>query len=228
MRIPYRQHVISRRRGGFAIIVVLSSLLVLTALFAIASQRSLSHIYGQASERDLVVRRTANAEILTLLIGLPPPVLSDGNITLPEPYADISLRIQDVGGLVDLNTASPELLDRMYGQLGISPSAAAEFRSWRRDGRRLLRVSDLIRITGRQGTDLDTIATVYSGRRGIAADLAPPEVVHLFGNAVGDIPAAFQSAPSGANYSIYDEQGNHLGVISVSAQDGQSRVLEVR
>lgn len=208
--------------------MVLSSLLLLTALFAIASQRSLGHIYGQTSELDLAARQVANAEILGLLISLPPSAISEGNIDLPEPYADVSMRIQDVGGLIDLNAASPELLERMYAQLGFIPQAAAEFRDWRRDGRRLLRVSDLIRITGEQSANLDKVATVYSGRRGISADLAPPEVVHLFGTVSGNIPVAFQSAPSGVNYAVYSDQGNYLGVISVSQYDGQSRILEVR
>ena len=106
----------SIKQEGFAIVVVLASLLILTTLFAIASQRSMAHVQNQGAERQLAQRQADNAAILTILRNLTSEDFLGETIILPEPFDGTSLRLQDVGGLIDLNTCllytSPSPRDR--------------------------------------------------------------------------------------------------------------------
>jgi len=220
----------SIKQAGFAIVVVLASLLILTTLFAIASQRSMAYVQNQGAERQLAQRQADNAAILTILHNLSSEDFLGETITLSEPFEGLSLRLQDVGGLIDLNTAAPELLELLFVGLEFPQTAAADFRSWRREGRRLIRIDDIIRITDADPSilnDLSRVATVFSGRRGIAPDIAPPEL-NLILNRNGNLPIEnFTSAPSGTNFAVY--VGDRLiGAISILDSADQSRVLELR
>lgn len=217
----------SAPRAGFAIVVVLASLMVLTAIFAIASQRSMAHVLVQNAEQHLAKRQADNAAILTLLLHIEPDALAAGPITLPPPFEATLIDAQDVGGLIDLNTASPELLGLLFNALDFPPDATTVFSRWRQDGQRLLRVDDLIRITQADLTLLDQllqIATVHSGRRGVNTEVAP-ESVKLIAGSSHETPA------SNTNFAIYlsdNRLQNLIGVISLVESQKQSRVLELR
>lgn len=215
------------RQAGFAIIVVLASLMILTTVFAIASNRSFAQIQMQTGERALSLRQFANAEILTLLMSVELDASTSKEVRLPYPFDEVDLRIQDVGGLIDLNTGTPELLARLFSALDAPSTAAASFRDWRRGGRRLQRVDDLIRIA-----DIDTeqreallaMATVHSGRTGVADAVAPDNVRAL----AAGLP---QTAPSQMNFAVFVQSNGReslIGVISYPSSGTQGRILERR
>ncbi|WP_322892206.1 MULTISPECIES: hypothetical protein [unclassified Yoonia] len=215
------------RQAGFAIIVVLASLLILTTVFAIASNRSFAQIQMQTGERTLSLRQFVNAEILTLLISIDLDSSLSDVVSLPYPFDGVGLRIQDVGGLIDLNTGRPELLARLFSALNAPNTAAANFWDWRRDGRRLQRVEDLIRIA-----DIDTeqreallaMATVHSGRNGVADAVAQDNVRAL----AAGLP---QTAPSQANFAVFLQSNGRerlIGIISYPSSGTQGRILELR
>lgn len=202
------------RRKGFALVVVLISLLILTALFTAASQRSLARLREDAGEALLLRRAAARAEVLELLLELPAEALPHGPLALPDGRI---VRLQDCGGLIDLNTASPALLAQMAQRLDLPETALARLRDWRRSGLRLQRVADFARIGGLtedEALAVARVATVYSGRPGIAPDAAPPEVLEIVTAPGGAVPEAFQSAPSGENFHVFLLGGERLaGVI---------------
>ena len=47
--------------------------------------------------------------------------------------------LQDVGGLIDLNTIAPDMLARVVEVFELGPEAMADYVTWRRSGRGLLR-----------------------------------------------------------------------------------------
>ena len=223
-------------RRGFAIIVVLSGLMVLTALLAVASQRSLAHLIDSSSEVRLarsqhdrmallrLVRRTGAAE---------DPELTD----LPPPYDGLTVRLQDVAGLVDLNTAAPELLDALFARLGLSEQELRRFRTWRGQGHRLLRATDLIRVAEADpqvAPMLARVATVFSGRTGVAGAVAPPEVIEMLRSGTSSIPPELLAlAPSRTNFVVVVGETGHgedqvWGTVYIGPDAMSSQVLEVR
>ena len=98
-----------------------------------------------------------------------------------------------------------------------------------RSGRRLLRVGDFLRVTGagqERLAELQAIATVHSGRHGIAPDVAPAGVVTLLG--VAELPPTWLSAPSGVNYAVGLREGTgarRIGVVQLGQGVGDGRVL---
>jgi len=217
---------ISKQQGGFAIVVVLSSLLVLTTLFAIASQRSMTHIQTSDATLRLADRQNRDTAALTLLLELGASDTIPGTVRID----DRLLKVQDVGGLIDLNTAAPELLEALFDNLDFPPDAARDFRDWRRIGRRLQRVDDLARITGASATamvQLEHLATVFSGRRGIAVEIAPEELRNIMRNFPGANRPDLATAPSNINYTIF-EGARTLGTISIPTEPEQRRILELR
>lgn len=224
------------RTDGFALIVVLFSLLILTALFAIAQNRSLSHLHDAASEERLIRNGQLARDLLDLAIALR-HASGDERVTAFPVEVDgepAVMRLQDVGGLVDLNTASPALLALLADRLVLPSDALARFRAWRRTPRRALRVSDFARVTGLDDENLPAllqIATVYSGRAGIAPEVAPQAVLDMLGaSRPEDVPDTLRSPPSGANFVVTvlrDRAASDvpLGVIHVGSASDASRVL---
>ena len=220
------------RRRGFALIVVLSSLAILTIIFAVASSRTMSRLLDGATERMLAQRGATNRELLQLALQLKSTTQGRDKteFTVSLNGQDYTLFLQDVGGLIDLNTAAPDMLERVVEAFDLGPDAMADYIAWRRSGRRLLRAGDFLRVTG-AGQDrlaeLQAIATVHSGRRGIAPDVAAAGVLALLGE---DPPPAWLSPPSGVNYAVVlrGERTRRIGVVHVGQGVGDGRVLVVR
>lgn len=176
-----------KARAGYALIVVLFSLTVLTLIFGASSARTIAHI-EQVQSNALILKRAHDAARMAELVmradvngpnleGRQSPIVMDG------------ITLQPATGLIDLNTASPALL-RLFLEGyrlpdGTIREALEKYRAWRRQGRTLLRVSDFRRVTGltvNQLPGLDQFATVYSGRTGIAVAQAPLALLqHLMG-----------------------------------------------
>lgn len=225
----------AHRKRGFAIIVVLASLLILTALFAISSTRSMAHIQNQSAEQYLAANKSHRVTLLRLVVETEPDNSTRGLVPLPAPFHAQTLRLQDVGGLIDLNSASPELLEKLFRHLHFPDNAQESFRSWRRDGQRLMRVDDLIRITNADPVLLPAlaqVATVFSGRRGIAIEHAPEKVLEIVRDGRSTISDSDISAASNTNFRVYlqdtDTSELMIGVVSILGNNGQSRILEAR
>jgi len=153
------------------------------------------------------------------------------------------IELQDTGGMIDLNTAAPDLIERLAGYLSLPPNALDRFRAWRRTPYRLLRTSDFLRITGapRELEDrLAQVATVFSGRRGIAPNVAPQEIVEMFlgqGSSremlAAEIGEAMISAPSGVNFLVSVEDTGTgqqwlAGAVHLPPQEQSRRILWLR
>lgn len=225
MKAPHKQQ-FTPPKGGFAIVMVLASLTVLTMVFAITSQRSMTHLHTIQADRHLAGTQADNQAILIVLLAAGRD-LTGAPIVLPPPYEEAELRLQDVGGLIDLNTASPALLSRLFGALDFPSDAQTVFTNWRQEGQRLQRVDDLIRITGadpRLLPVLEQVATVHSGRRGVSLEVAPERVKEISGPDDGTVPST-------VNFAVYrtiSGEERLLGILSYSDEDGGGRVLEVR
>ncbi len=72
------------------------------------------------------------------------------------------------------------------------------------------------------------VSTVHSRRRGIAPDLAPQGMLAILGQ--DELPPAWLSPPSGANYAVVlvgEETTRRIGVVHVGQAVGDGRVLGV-
>jgi hypothetical protein len=220
-------------QAGFALVVVLSMLLVATMLFATVQSRRLAELRYGATDRLILERQLQNEDILRLAMALrlSEPDTTSFSITLGGVSHQVSL--QDVGGRVDLNSASPELLDRLARSFGIDEVGMTKFRTWRQVPNRLLSVADFLRLTELPVTSLVQLtaaATVHSGRVGVARDHATLEafrIVSEFPNAPSVTPAAilqqFVSEPNGINFIVLaesDGRARALGVIELGGFPG--------
>lgn len=225
-----KSHHHRRHSRGFALIVVLSSLAILTIIFSVASSRTMSRLLDGASERMLAQRGFTNRELLTLALQLKTSVAGREQTEFNAEINGVThtLFLQDVGGLIDLNTAAPELLERVVEAFELGPEAMTDYIAWRRTGRRLLRVSDFLRVTGagqERLTELLAVATVHSGRRGIAPDVAPQGVLAVLRQ--DELPPAWLSPPSGVNYAVVlvEETTHRIGVVHMGQAVGDGRIL---
>lgn len=209
-------------RKGFALIVVLAFLIILTILLSIAANRNVAQAGLLKSEVTLLENEIALRDTLSILESLDPSVF-DGNQTVEA--GDYKIHIQDVGGLIDLNTASPELLDIIFEELELDSAARQSYLDWRREGRRLLRVVDFQRVTGASRETIDwlgTVATVHSGRRGVSLEVISEEL----SDRLGGILLSLGSSPrSGTNYILSIEQGQTTEMnVSVSYHQIQNEL----
>ena len=225
------------RRRGFALIVVLSTLSIIALLFAIASSRVVSRL--SENRTDGLVAEDAFAR--ASLLGLAAQVYSDrqtplGRDTLlPVRWRGEHsyLHLQDAGGLVDLNTALPVLLERLAEAMDVSSAQLEEYRRWRKTPLRLQRVSDFVRVTGGDALlnrPLFSIATVFSGRQGIAMEFAPQSMLGILSGStdgkagvIRGLPSDWATPPSGTNYHVNIMTDGMpsipLGVINIGAAE---------
>lgn len=200
---------------------MLFSLAILTLLFSAASTRTLASLQFSAAEIVASDREGTRVEVLDALIALGRP---DSN---QFDWGGRSLRLQSVGGLVDLNTAVPELLERLLVGYGLSATARADalqsYRAWRRTGYRLQRVSDFVRVTGLRTEDLPDLeyfATVHSGRARLSTEQAPRQLLQHLTGARGDtlvlsdlLPPDLVGPGSDTTFSVFDGE-MRIGVVN--------------
>lgn len=193
-------------RRGFALPVVLAGLLIVTALFATAQTRSLSHLGQLEAERRLLVRAADRQAALDFALVQLQAFPETRQASFPlQPQR--RLIFQDVGGLIDVNTAHPDLLDRLARTLDVPASGVAQLRDWRRGGLRLLDLKDFARLTGLSWQDaerLPFLATVASGRFGIDPDTAPSAVLDIAGAGSGLLPDEFIDQPTASVFSVWE------------------------
>lgn len=192
----------------------------------------MSRLLDGATERTLAQRNFNAHEMLKLAIQLKSSAAGreKTEFKLQIDGKGQTLFLQDVGGLIDLNTAAPEILEKIVAAFDLGPDAMPNYIAWRRSGRRLQRVGDFLRITG--GTqellaELTSLTTVKSGRRGIAPDQAPAAVLALLGE--DELPATWITPPSTVNFAVilHGENTRRIGVVHIGQAVGEGRVLVV-
>ena len=221
---------------GFALIVVLSTLSIIALLFAIAGSRAVNRL--SETRTDVLVAEDAFARMS--LLSLAAQVYGhremplEPDVMLPVRWrgGNALLQLQDTGGLVDLNTANPAILERLADRLNIPSANLETYRVWRREPLRLQRVSDFARIVGGApglSESMRGLATVFSGRPGLDMDLAPESLLELLVGRAGnradlirDLPASWASPASSVNYhvNVINKGGVviALGIISITGQ----------
>ncbi|MHA3915840.1 hypothetical protein [Halovulum sp. GXIMD14793] len=218
---------------GFALITVLVSLATITLLFAAASTLTLTRLQDNAILRDLSLHEVRTKTIAA--VAMTHYASEDADLTAPfsvQMEGEIwEVRLQDVSGLVDLNTASPALLKVVIGSLGLTPketeAALTHLRTWRREGHRLLRISDAARIMKLdhlQAQNLRMIATVFSGSTGFAPEIAPQSLLESVagsGASRRDVPEAFRSPARNANFLLIISSGASARTTSFVVNRGQ-------
>lgn len=201
----------NKDQSGFALIAVLFSLVILVLLFGSAQKNFIAH----ATFLGAQTHKEADDIIVQDLIAIIHLYSTNPDITSIEIDGEaMSIDFQDAGGLVDLNTASPDLLHLLLTGIGIEDvsTTLAKYQSWRRQGYKLQRISDFARITGLPFSvtaDLAPFATVKSGRKGIDPDSAPLALLEILTGATGSgeylaelIPAPLRSPASNVNYVV--------------------------
>lgn len=225
---------ITSGKQGFALIVVLFSLAILTLLFSAASTRTLVSLQFSGAEVLASTREGERVEILDALIARGAP---EGNLF---EWHGRTVRLQSTGGLVDLNTAAPELIERLLVGYDLSVTerddALFAYRAWRRTGFRLQRVSDFVRVSGLDAKDLTGLqefATVHSGRSTLSAEQAPLRLLQHLTGAKGDpsfligrLPPAVLGPATATNYAVFEGE-KRIGVVGFGPTPSQHKVLVI-
>lgn len=219
-----------KHQRGYALITVLFGLAVITLLFTSASRLNLAHARLTSDQVFLSSQSTEISSRLNLALAAR---AKTGAETVSFEYQGNSLtaHFEDVGGLVDLNAASPALLKALLLGLEIGkPNAAlTRYRNWRRQGNRLIRVADFARvadISHTEMTNLEPHVTVFSGRPGIAGKVASTELLQMVTGSSGSkeylisqLPRAFRSPVTETNFKVVFDMGNFDTAIVYLPQD---------
>ena len=216
------------KKRGFAIVIVLFGLSIVTALYAISSTLTLASVKRNSIDFRL-------AQDASMRIGLLEAVLASEPFAEPVTVVKIAgtrLELREVSGLVDLNTASRPLLELFFDNAGLSNEQLDIFLEWRSEGRRLLRVEDLRRLleTGDHIEDLHRMVTVFSGKQGVAPEAASEELLRLMRWNAG-VPEPYIAPLGSIVFAVHElsEDGmpaRYLGTISRS--QNEAFILELR
>ena len=132
---------IPRRQRGFALLIVLWSLVPLGLLFALLSGSARSDTQLAGNLRGAAAMEAcADGAINTAIFGLLQGQAALGVSTLPLCGWTVAVEIDSQSGLVNPNIASPELLRALLLRVGVSgrqaESVAAAIADWRTPGQR--------------------------------------------------------------------------------------------
>ncbi len=190
----------------------------------------MAHIQSQRSGEILAERAALNVSLLRAAADHLAEARESGAFDVSIGGQTYRLRAVDTGGLIDLNTAAPPLLEAYLTAMGLTDAEIRRFRDWRRGSKRLLRIGDLIRVSGAQSIDWEQFlrtATVYSGRSGAARDEMPDELWEMLERSWQQ---EWETAASGVNFEVFrDQDARDLPLGSVRAgSDGAAKLLFVR
>lgn len=223
---------------GYALITVLFSLAIITILLTSASRLNINHA-RYVSDQTVLANRLSEAEtFLNLSVaewrlqGKPQLVSFEFQ---GESYVT---EFQDVGGLIDLNTASPSLLFTLLTAVHIEnpTDVIAKYQAWRQQGFRLQRVSDFARVAGFSSEAAQRIGpfvTVHSGRRGIAPNASPLILLELLVGENGtaeylatQLPRTYKSHASKVNFRVtfLNAQGAVVASLTAHIPNNQAPV----
>jgi len=195
-----RQHHASVVESGFALLIVLWTLVPIALLFVMLAAAARSDAQLTANLRSAAeLEATADGAIYSALFDLLQHGVASRNgpaIALRLPGADVLVDVRSEAGLVNPNTASPDLLSTLLVRLGADPAQASGVASavadWRTPGRRSARNG--VKVAQYQAAGLDY------GPPG-----APFETLSELGGVLGMTPTLLQAlAPHLTLYSDGD------------------------
>ncbi|MEM1159403.1 MAG: hypothetical protein AAGJ28_00580 [Pseudomonadota bacterium] len=224
----------SGRAGGFSLLTVLFGLSVVAVLITASLHRMASHhkVTGyqlRAHAEDAVwagaLQVGGELALASLLEGAPP---LEGARVVRVDTASVEIAIRDAGGLVDVNTAAPDLLQRLFegnaAQANLQQAIAG-----RQLEQRFHSVADFLRAIDLDPEDaggVHAFLTVHSGRVGIHAEAAPAALLErLIGvkaspaNPATALPAPWRSAPTRRVFAVELQragQGARRGFVAVT------------
>ncbi|WP_284165983.1 hypothetical protein [Frigidibacter sp. SD6-1] len=216
--------------------------MVITALFAVTQKRLLARHSGDAADRIVLANMVEATALLRLALRLRANDATAVSYDIEWADKRMQLNLQDVGGLIDLNTANPDLLSRLADDLKVSHDGMRDLREWRRLSLRLLSLQDFVRLTGAAPDSLERLrsaATVHSGRPGIDIASASLSALEIATGSSGTdeelrrhVPSVFSSQPTGTIFDVYlaaDDGSSFAAYLGTIASDGGSgRILEMR
>jgi len=155
------------KRSGFALIVVLFSLSVITLLLTMSQGQMLRNVETLAAQQVIAGKPNQVRSILQAHVLRFDPRQPQGSVSFGGGTYDINL--QNVGGLIDVNSAPTELVELMVRSLELADTEAALSKIM---GRRQINapfqsLSEVASDIGVDAAQLIDIATVYSGRPGL-------------------------------------------------------------
>ncbi|WP_461425235.1 pilus assembly PilX family protein [Gymnodinialimonas sp.] len=213
---------------GFALIVVLAILIVLTLLYALATSQVLANAQRMSARALVAEQFLTNSIAVEIAVRHPDGAVAASRLLVEWQDGRASFFSQAAAGLIDINTAHPEVLSSVLSDaqmalqsLYLAEEAAVQFAQ----SSRFSSVSEFGRLV--QATDpLDrSLFTVHSG-------LERPNVAQVgssFGNAPADVEAMNQGSFTGTLHLIQGRGGSRhlLGVIYRSPGLGGGRVFSL-
>ncbi|GFE51967.1 hypothetical protein So717_37200 [Roseobacter cerasinus] len=191
-------HAPHARRHGYALIVVLGALVILAFLASHSSKTLLAEHQSGRATQELQQRQALSMDAVTYVFDLALGAQTPARLPLPG-HDDVWVELVDLGGLVDLRTARSGLAAQVIDALDLTADQERRFRNWQRASRDEADLSAFLRAIGGtpdQLVALSRVATLRSGRPGVAPQQAPQAVLDLFSEADGaGVPAAFTSQP---------------------------------
>lgn len=205
------------RRRGYALIVVLGALVILTFLASLTSKTLLAEHHSSIATREFQDRQALSADGVNYLMDLALGARTPARLALPG-HDDVWIDLVDVGGLIDLKTARSALSSKVMTYLDLSEDQKRRYRNWQRNPGEEKDLSAFLRAIGGTPDQLDPLsrlATLRSGRPGISPIHAPRAVLELVTEADGSrdvlmsrVPPAFVSQPRRTLRQVWITQGD--------------------
>ncbi|WJY20392.1 hypothetical protein QTA57_10995 [Fontisubflavum oceani] len=225
------------RQTGYALIVVLGMLAIVTVIFSISTAGIVSQSRFLADERYLNMNRNLHSDLLHVAAQAKTMNANLEGLNLTLNNQNIQISFQDVAGLIDINTAHPDLVERLLGRLAVdadnSQVATENFRALRSQGARIERLEDFVALTmlqQRTEINLAAVATVYSGQAGINPTVAPPAVLEVASNS-GETPDEFVDSRLTEVFrvllSVDGAPARGIGTVFADRTAQNSRILDV-
>lgn len=166
---------VQQGKAGFALVVVLVTLAILTLLFTISSDRTISRVKSDQIELAILTKHQQSKEALSLAaVWKNKPENKDQDaFSITSNLTEMSIKLLDVSQFLDVNTANMKLANLFIQFLGGDEEAQKNYLAWRRRGVRMQRLSELPTILGIEllpEIKLERYATTFSGRKGVHFD----------------------------------------------------------
>ncbi|GGX44470.1 hypothetical protein GCM10007385_10520 [Tateyamaria omphalii] len=205
------------RRHGYALIVVLGALVILTFLASLSSKTLLSEHHSSVATREFQDRQALSADGVSYVMDLARGARTPARLALPG-HDDVWVDLVDVGGLIDLKTARSALSAKVMAHLDLTQDQTRRYRNWQRNPGQEADLSAFLRAIGGtpdQLVPLSRVATLRSGRPGISPMHAPRAVLELVTEADGSrevlmsrVPPAFVSQPRRTLRQVWITRGD--------------------
>ncbi|MEM9099454.1 MAG: hypothetical protein AAGC79_13135 [Pseudomonadota bacterium] len=240
----------TQRQAGFVLLVVLIGLSMLSLLLGASMQTMVTH----TKLAEISFKRDREAMLFDGILELAGMQAALSLRQVSTPLADqafsfegqsesVTYHVQDVAGLVDLNTAPFELIEKLLADQRNPDQLIVTLADLRQRRTRLSSVDDLQSLPGidlRRLFEVDTFFTVFSGRRGIDPASAPVALLERLTGQKGSrakltdaLPSAWIQPPTRRIFKVRaTKDGRSFGpestILITSGATFNIRVLETR